>query len=432
MNGLESPSAEPLRWRPRAYLLLGAGGVLLVAAVIDRNPVPLYLALPLLLAAPAAALAGPRGMPRLIARRTVEGSGPDVHVEGVVEAAGRIDPNDLFVETPCPPGLYEAAPPVFERTPNEVRFTLEWRAREPTTLVVPPPRVTWRDAVGLVERGATIDLPGLIVERYPPELLRISNVQFPRTTVRPGESRSRQIGPEGEFYGIRDAIPEDSPRRINWVASARAGRLVANEYRVDRTGDLVLLLDTRATPLGPVVDQRLLSISRAAAGGIAQSFLRGKTRVGLGIFGEFLAAIPLSTGRTQQHRIRTALLSARYYPGSAPSERCAISLGRYFPPGVTVVLFSSLADEEGADLLPYLRRRGFRAVALSPSPLPAILPSTRHPTVDEALVARLYRLLRREQIARAWQDAPTIDWEDYWSLAPFVQFLRRPAIRRWG
>lgn len=432
MSGPASGPPGPLHWRPRAALLLGTGGILLVAAVIGRNPVPLYLALPLLLAAPAAALAGPREAPHLVARRSAEGAGPEVRIEGVVDTSQRVNPNDLIVETPCPPGLDEAARPLFTRTAHEVRYTLSWRAREPTTIVVPPPRVTWRDAAGLVEREAVIDLPDLVVERYPPELLRIGAVRFTHTTVRPGESRSRQIGVEGEFYGIREAIPEDPPRRINWLASARAGRLVANEYQMDRTGDLVLLLDTRTTSLGPDVDERLLSISRAAAAGIAQAFLRTKTRVGLAIFGEFLTAVPLSTGRTQEQRIRRALLSVRLFSGAAPSERCAIALGRYFPPGVTVILFSSLADEEGADLVPYLRRRGFRAMTLSPSPLPILLPAAHRATEEGALVARLYRLLRRDQISRAWQDAPAIDWEDYWSLSPFVQYLRRPATRRWG
>ena len=85
-----------------------------------------------------------------------------------------------------------------------------------------------------------------------------------------------------------------------------------------------------------------------------------------------------------------------------------------------------------AKVLPYLRRRGFPVIALSPSPLPSLL---EHPTLspqDEALLQRFLRLIRRDQLAAAWRDAPTIDWEDYWSLGQFVDFLRRPATRRLG
>jgi uncharacterized protein (DUF58 family) len=406
--------------------------VLFVVAVAGRSPVPVFLAIPLLLAAPAAALAGPRATPRLTGRRIAEGSGPEVRVHGWVRTAERIDPNDLFVDAPCPPGMREAAAPEFERTPEEVRFRLAWRAREPTIVVAPAPSVVWRDSAGLVERHARLDLPDLVVERYPPELLRIGAVRLRRTMVLPGETLSRQVGPSGEFYSIREASPDDPSRRINWVASARSGRLLANEYQVDRTGDVLLLLDTRTTSLGRAIDERLLSISRAAAAGIAQSFLFTKARVGLGVFGEFLTPVPLGSGRAQHQRIRAALLAARLNPADAPSERCAVSLSRYFPPGVTTILFSTLADESLADLLPHLRRRGFPLIVLSPSPLPAFFEGPALDPEEEALVARLTRLLRRDQIARAWREAPTIDWDDYWSLGRFVEFLRRPATRRVG
>ena len=57
-----SPSL-PLRWRPLAPLLLSAGAALLLAAVVTRNPTPLFLALPLLLAPVAAGIVGPRSLP---------------------------------------------------------------------------------------------------------------------------------------------------------------------------------------------------------------------------------------------------------------------------------------------------------------------------------------------------------------------------------
>ncbi len=421
-----------LRFRPSAYLLLGTAGALLIAAVAGRDPVPLFLAIPLLLAGPAAALSGPRGTPSLSARWTAEGSGPEVTVVGAVDAAGRVDPNDLLIEASPPPGLRQEAPPIIARDRDELTFRFAWSALEPTIVVIPPPCVVWRDATGLVERRADVGLSELVVERYPPDLLRIGEVRLRRTIVLPGETLSRRVGVAGEFYGIREASPTDPLRRINWPASARAGRLLANEYQVDRTGDILLVLDTRPTSLGPAIDGRLLAVSRAAAVGIANSFLRVKSRVGLGIFGEFLTAVPLAAGRTQQQRLRRALLAARTSPADAPSERCAIALRRYFPPGVTTVVFSSLADEGRADLVPYVRRRGFPVVALSPSPLPIYPASPPLAPEDEALVDRMSRLARRDQIARAWQEAPTVDWDDYWSLGRFVDYLRRPAVRRIG
>ncbi len=426
------PAPTRLRWRPRAYLLWAGAAGLLLAAVAERDPVPIFLAIPFLLAGPAAALAGPRESPALGGHWEAEGSAAEVVVSGTLRAAERVDARDLVLAAPAPPGLTEVAPPVLDRAPGELRFRLRWQAREPTIVVAPPPEIVWRDATGLVERSATLDLPPLIVERYPPELLGIGAVRLRRTTSLPGESIARTIGVAGEFHGIREAVADDPPRRINWPASARQGRLLANEFQVERTGDVLLVLDTRMSSLGPAADARLLALSRAAAAGISNAFLRVKARVGLAVFAEFVTAVPLATGRRQQMRIRSALLGAHPDSSDAPSERCAIALRRYFPPGVTTILLSTLADENRADLVPHLRRRGFPVLTLSPSPLPLTLEGPPLPTADEALVVRLTRLVRREQIARAWEEAPAIDWDDFWSLGRFVDFLRRPDVRRVG
>jgi len=155
-----------------------------------------------------------------------------------------------------------------------------------------------------------------------------------------------------------------------------------------------------------------------------------KSRVGVGVFGEFLDVVPLSTGRTQRIRIEMALKRAHLSPIRAPAERCAVSVRRHFPPGLTTVVFSSLSDDSSEDLSPYLRRRGFPAVVLSPSPLPILSAASHLTPVDEQLAGRIARLVRRDRIARAWEEGPTIDWDDYWSLGKFVEFVRRPRIRR--
>jgi uncharacterized protein (DUF58 family) len=425
-------SGTALHWRPLAFLLFATGVLLLAAAVAERSPIPLFLALPLLLASPAAALSGPRGPPELLLERHAEGSGMEVRIVGSLASTDRVDARDLEVSFVRPPGLFESSPPRLEWAAKEVHFDFHWEAREPTIVVVPPPAAVWRDAAGLVERAAAFAAPPLVVERYPPELIRVGAVRLRRTMVQPGETPSRRIGAAGEFYGIREAAPTDPPRRINWRASARAGRWLTNEYQVDRTGDVLLLIDARRSSLGASVDERLLSISRAAAAGIAASFLHEKARVGVGVFGEFLDIVPLSTGRAQGIRVRSLLLSARLGPSNIPSERGAVSVSRYFPPGVTTILFSSLADESAVELVPHLRRRGYPVVVLSPSPLPI---TSEHPSLseeEEALVVRIGRLARREQVAHVWRDAPTVDWEDYWSLGRFVEYLRRPGTRRVG
>ncbi|MCI4360470.1 MAG: DUF58 domain-containing protein, partial [Thermoplasmata archaeon] len=133
--------------------------------------------------------------------------------------------------------------------------------------------VVWRDPLGLVAVPIPLDAPGVRVERFPPEASRLDSVRLPHTTPQPGEIRARQLGASGEFFSVRAAVPTDTPRQINWKATARTGRLLANDFYLERTGDLVLLLDLRPSSLGPERDAALLSIARAGALGIATGFL---------------------------------------------------------------------------------------------------------------------------------------------------------------
>jgi uncharacterized protein (DUF58 family) len=421
-----------LRWRPAAFVLLGAAVVLFGVAILLRSPVAVVLALPLLFAPICAALFGPRTSPKVRMEGQVDGSGRSVRVTVVLTPEPPIAPESLEITFHIPPGVVEEKPSRRESQDGSVHLTLSWVVPDPTVMTIPSPDVLWRDPLGLVERTATLDGAELYVERYPPELHRAGAVRLRRTLALPGETRSRSVGESGEFFGIRVASDSDPPRRINWRATARAGRRLANEYALDRTGDLLILLETRSTSLGPRVDGRLLAISRGAAFGLAEAFLREKSRVGIATYGEFLHAVPLATGRTQRVQLRNLLLHTEIAPLAGPAERCAVSLRRYYPPNTTTVVLSPLASEEQLKLVSHVRRRGFPVVVLSPSYLPVMARQIGLADPEEALAARYARLCRREEVARMWRDVPVVDWEDFWSLGGFVDFLRRPTARERG
>src|SRR5688500_10205893 len=59
------------------------------------------------------------------------------------------------------------------------------------------------------------------------------------------------LGTECEL--IRDYQPDDDIRQVNWRATARLGRPMSNQYRLEQDRDLQLLLDAgrlSAAPLG--------------------------------------------------------------------------------------------------------------------------------------------------------------------------------------
>jgi len=424
------PPDDGFRWTGGAYLLLGTGAALLLTGVALRLATPVFVALPLLIAPIAAALAGPRGTLRARLEWQALGAGAEVTVGGVVRAPAGSDLVDVLLEFSTPSDLVEIAAPEVRTRGDTIRFVLRWRAPYPTVALAEPPTIRWRDPVGLVERTVHAEGQRLQIDRYPAELLRLGTVRLDRVLALPGETRSRRIGSAGEFFGIREAEPDDPRRRINWRASARAGRLLVNEYELDRTGDVLILLDARSTRLGPTVDEVVLGASRAAAIGLLESFGREKARIGFAAFGEFIDPVRLGSGRGHRLRVREAIRSTRPSPVAGPSERCAATMPRFFAPGVTTVLISSLTGDAEAELIVYLRRRGYPTIVLSPSPTQIRWGGDRLTAEDEPIADRLERLERRQRLAKVWVHAPVVDWNDFWSLGGFVRLLRGPGRRR--
>ncbi|MCI4363092.1 MAG: DUF58 domain-containing protein [Thermoplasmata archaeon] len=415
-------------WTGRAFLLVAAGASLGLLAVALRSPLPLFLGVPLLLAPISSGLFLPREGLRARLEWSETGTGRAVRVTGRLLLDPPVSASQLYPRFDWPEPLRPVAPPTLAPVGAELRFAAQMDVPFPCVVELGLPDLLWRDPLGLVELPVAVEGSTLPVERYPPELHRLGTVNLRRTTTLPGEIRSNAIGGTGEFHAIRRAAPTDTVRRINWRATARAGELIANDYRLERTGDLVILVDARPTSSGPARDALLLALSRAAAVGVAAGFLDAKSRVGVGVFGEFLDAVPLGSGRRQRFRIRSLLRESKLTESPGPAERLAISMRQYFPPGVLTLLLSPMAEEEQLLLLPHLRRRGYPVIVVSPSPVPLLIPpeATRR---EDRLARRLMNLDRRRRIAEVWKEAPTVDWTDYWALGQLVALLRHPSRR---
>ena len=74
---------------------------------------------------------------------------------------------------------------------------------------------------------------------------------------------------------MRDYLPDDDIRQVNWRATARLGRPMSNQYRIEQDRDLVLLLDAGrlaaaalpvpgAAPSGIVLDATLDALAAVA------------------------------------------------------------------------------------------------------------------------------------------------------------------------
>ena len=83
-----------------------------------------------------------------------------------------------------------------------------------------------------------------------------------------GATARGPLGLGTEFELIRDYQPDDDIRQVNWRATARLGRPMSNQYRLEQDRDLQLLLDAgrlSAAPLGDAQRARRLPRRRRRA-----------------------------------------------------------------------------------------------------------------------------------------------------------------------
>ncbi len=99
-----------------------------------------------------------------------------------------------------------------------------------------------------------------------------------------GLRRGRLMGIGTEFESIRDYTPDDDIRQVNWRATARLGRPMSNEYRIDQDRDIVLVIDSARLMAAPLNGLTRLDAAVDAATAVAYTADALGDRVGVVAF----------------------------------------------------------------------------------------------------------------------------------------------------
>ncbi len=79
-------------------------------------------------------------------------------------------------------------------------------------------------------------------------------------------------GPLGlgtDFESVREYLPDDDFRQINWAATERAGRPMSNQYRVEQDREVILLVDSGRMMAAPIGEATRLDVAIDAATAVA-------------------------------------------------------------------------------------------------------------------------------------------------------------------
>jgi uncharacterized protein (DUF58 family) len=85
----------------------------------------------------------------------------------------------------------------------------------------------------------------------------------------PGRLTRGPLGLGTDFESIRDYLPDDDIRQVNWRTTARLGRPMSNQYRVEQDRDVVCLLDVGRLMAAPLRDRTRLDVTVDTATAVA-------------------------------------------------------------------------------------------------------------------------------------------------------------------
>ena len=219
--------------------------------------------------------------------------------------------------------------------------------------------------------------------------------------------------------------PGDSPRTINWHASARqVDKFYANEYQQERVADVGIVLDGRLRTNEFSRGHSLFDYSVQAAASLADALLNQGNRVGLLLYASYLGWTFPGYGKIQRERILHALANAKTGESQVFTDFEHIPT-RLFPPESQLVLVSPLSEEDHMPLI-RLRAQGYEVLVVSPNPVKfelSYLPANR--TVELAgRVIRMERILLLQKLGRA--GIQVLDWD---VAEPFDLFVKRRMSR---
>lgn len=260
--------------------------------------------------------------------------------------------------------------------------------------------VQQRTLLGLWDLRLRLQLPAE-VEVLPQVILGDEALRQLRDQGELGIRRSRQRGEGHEFESLREYRAGDEPTRIDWKASARAGRVVSRQFTVEKDHDLILAVD-----FGRIMGARFGGVAKcehalSASLTLAQQGLLAGDRVGLFAFHSKAGAfVPPAKASGQLERLLSAAARMKSEIVETDFERSFSWLGQRHRKRSLLVVFTDFVDAAAAEQMVHVmgtiaRRHAILFVAVTDPTLEEVL---SEPAEDEAsLAAQASAFLMRKE-----------------------------------
>jgi uncharacterized repeat protein (TIGR01451 family) len=283
---------------------------------------------------------------------------------------------------------------------------------------------TVREHLGLGTLEQDLMTDGQLFIQPPVLRLRRVAIQPRRTRIYSGTIPARQGGSGVEFFGVREYQQGDSPRWINWRATARYPQDVfSNEFEQERAADVGLILDGRHLT-NDFGDHSIFENSVLAMAALADTFLNAGNRVGMLFYGQRIAWTMPGYGKIQGERILHDL--SLLETGNSQNFNELHIPRHLFPSRSQLVLVSPLIPED-YDALVTLRMQGYHLLVVSPDPVSFEVAGMAETRTN--LLARRIVQLQREVLLRRLRSAGihVVNWD---TSQPFEKIAKRDLEQR--
>ncbi len=212
----------------------------------------------------------------------------------------------------------------------------------------------YRSRLGFFLRQSKVTVVNSAIRVYP-NIMGIRKYQLlarQGNLTEAGLKSSRVVGLGTDFESLRDYQVDDEYRRINWGATARRGRLVSNQYEVDKSQNILLVLDAGRMMSGEVTGLTKLDHAINASLLLGYIGVNQDDKVGLMAFADRVKLyIPPGKGQPQLQKILAGLYNLQPEVVESDYRAACRYIGLKNRKRSLICLFTDLIDKEASSQL---------------------------------------------------------------------------------
>lgn len=194
-----------------------------------------------------------------------------------------------------------------------------------------------------------------------PSYLQLRKYQLMAETNRwsdAGIRKRRRLGHSMEFEQIKEYVPGDDYRTVNWQATARSGRLMVNNFTEEKSQQIYCVIDKGRVMKMPFEGLSLLDYAINASLVLSSVALNKQDKAGILTFSERVGTfLPAERRTAQMQAVLETLYNQKTRYLESDYEKLYITIRKKIPQRSLIVLFTNFETLSGLRRqLPYLKK----------------------------------------------------------------------------